>query len=110
MLAARSQHQTAPDDEMNPRKIVQRFLFPSFLVPLLYGIKYRCFVSVRAEVEYSSHLTIGRQSQIRAFTKGKATDGPLRIGPNVSMAAGGCIYTLACGAETGKQCTDTAHT
>src|SRR3546814_12494342 len=104
MLAARSQHQTAPDDEMNPRKIVQRFLFPSFVVTLLYGIKYRCFVSVRAEVEYSSHLTIGRKSQISAFTKVKATDGPIRIGANVSIAAGCFISSPAGGLAVGGDC------
>src|SRR3546814_19841955 len=104
MLAARSQHQTAPDDEMNPRKIVQRFLFPSFVVTLLYGIKYRCFVSVRAEVEYSSHLTIGRKSQISAFTKVKATDGPIRIGANVSIAAGRFISSHVGGVAIGDDC------
>lgn len=73
---------------MNARKILQRFLLPAFVVSGLYGLRFRCFVSPRSEVEYSPLLTIGRGTVIGAFCKIKASDGPLRIGAHVSIGTG----------------------
>ena len=41
-------------------QIVRRFLMPSLLVTVICALRYRCFVSPRAEVELSPLLKIGR--------------------------------------------------
>ena len=70
---------------MTLRKIIQRFLFPPFVVTIIYWFKFRSFVSPRAEVELSPMLTIGKGTRISSFCKIKATQGPLNIGSDVSI-------------------------
>lgn len=72
---------------MKLKKVIQRFLVPSFIVTIIYAFKYKCMVSPRAEVELSPLLKIGKGTQISSFTKIKATDGPLTIGANVTIGS-----------------------
>jgi acetyltransferase-like isoleucine patch superfamily enzyme len=78
---------------MEAKKLIRRFLVPSFVVTLYYLFRYRCKVSLRAEVELSPRLRIGEGSQIGSFTKIKATDGDLTIGKNVHI--GTCCFISA---------------
>ena len=78
---------------MNARKVAQRFLVPSFVVTLIYMLRYRCKVSPRAEVELSARLRIGAGTRISSFAKVKATDGDLNIGENVDI--GPCCFISA---------------
>lgn len=78
---------------MNARKILRRFLVPSFVVTLVYWFRYRSKVSPRAEVELSPRLTLGEGSQVGSFTKIKATDGDLAIGRHVHI--GSCCFISA---------------
>jgi len=72
---------------MKLKKVIQRFLVPSFIVTIIYAFKFKCMVSPRAEVELSPLLKIGKGTQIGSFTKIKATDGPLTIGANVTVGS-----------------------
>lgn len=67
--------------------LVRRFLVPSFVVTAICLVRYRSFVSPRAEVELSPWLRIGKSSQVSAFSKIKASDGPLEIGSHVSISS-----------------------
>jgi len=78
---------------MNARKLIRRFLVPSFVVTAIYFVRFRCKVSPRAEVELSPKLHIGEATQISSFTKIKATDGELEIGKHVSI--GTCCFISA---------------
>ena len=89
---------------MRLKKIIRRFLVPSFLITIIYLIKYRCKISPKAEVELSSLLTIGRKTQISSFCKIKATDGPLTIGSNVSIGTCCFISSDKMGVEIGDYC------
>ncbi|HHC72026.1 MAG TPA: acyltransferase [Thiotrichales bacterium] len=86
---------------MRLNKIGRRFLIPSFVKTLLYGLRFRCFVSPRAEMDYSPRVTIGRGSNISAFCKIKATGGPLKLGARVSIGAGCFISCDGEGVEIG---------
>lgn len=70
---------------MKLKKVIQRFLVPSFVITIIYAFKYKCMVSPRAEVELSPLLKIGKGTQIGSFTKIKASDGPLTIGAYVTI-------------------------
>jgi hypothetical protein len=61
---------------------------PGFLVSLLYLLKYRCHISPKAEVDYTSLVQIGRGIKINSFAQIKAARGPLRIGSNVTITLG----------------------
>ena len=85
-------------------KLIRRFLVPSIVVSVYYFFKYRCKISARAEVELSSNLVIGKNTQISSFTKIKASDGPLVIGRDCSIAAGTNIGSATGGVYIGNDC------
>lgn len=89
---------------MKASKIVRRFLVPSPVITLFYLVKSGAKISPKAEVEFSSFLTIGRQSVISSFTKIKASEGPLKIGSNVSISTGCFISSHTGGLEIGDHC------
>jgi acetyltransferase-like isoleucine patch superfamily enzyme len=84
---------------MRPAKFLQRFLLPSFVISLIYGFRFGAMVSPRAEVELSPLLKLGKGTKISAFTKIKATDGPLTIGARVSIGSG-CFIHVGSGGLT----------
>ena len=84
--------------------LVRRFLIPSFVVTAIYFLRYRSFVSPRAEVELSRWIRFGRGTQVGAFCKLKASDGPLEIGANVSIGANSFISASAGGVVIGDYC------
>ena len=86
---------------MKLKKIIQRFLVPSFVVTIVYAVKYKCMVSPRAEVELSPLLKIGRGTQISSFTKIKAAEGPLTIGVRCGFGTGCFISSGEQGLEIG---------
>ncbi|MFW2440083.1 MAG: acyltransferase [Arenicellales bacterium] len=86
---------------MKLKKIAQRFLVPSFVITIIYAVKYKCMVSPRAEVELSPLLKIGKGTQISSFTKIKATDGPLTIGANVTIGSNSFISADRMGVAIG---------
>ena len=83
--------------------LLRRFV-PGSLVTLAAWWRFRCFVSPRAEVELSPHLSIGEGTHVGSFTKIKASDGPLSIGRNVQIATGCCITSHAAGVAIGDDC------
>ncbi len=84
--------------------LVQRFLIPSFAVTAIYFLRYRSFVSPRAEVELSRWIRFGRGTQVGSFCKLKASDGLLEIGANVSIGANSFISASTVGVVIGDYC------
>ena len=89
---------------MSVSRFIRRFLVPRWGTALYYFLKFRCRVSLRAEVDLSPLLTIGRRSEIGSFTKVKATYGPLRIGRDCSIGSGCFISSGTGGLEIGDDC------
>lgn len=89
---------------MNAASFAQRFLVPRWFVSLYYFLKYRCRISVRAEVEWSPHLRFGRGSVVGSFTKVKASYGPLRVGRHCFFGTGCFIASHQGGLEIGDDC------
>jgi acetyltransferase-like isoleucine patch superfamily enzyme len=86
---------------MRPAKLVQRFLLPSFVISIIYALRFRAMVSPRAEVELSPLLKLGKGTQISSFAKLKATDGPMTIGARVSIGSGCFIHAGSAGISIG---------
>lgn len=86
---------------MRVSQVIRRFLVPSFIVTLLAAMRWRCFISPRAEVELSENLSIAKGTQISSFTKIKSAGGPLTIGTNVSIGASCFISSDRGGIEIG---------
>lgn len=84
------------------RTLARRFLVPQVAVTAYYFLKYRSFVSPKAEVEISPHLTFGPGCTVGSFTKIKATDGPLSFGARSGIATGCFISANEGGVEIGE--------
>lgn len=69
-------------------QIIQRFLIPAPFITFYCRLKYGCHISLKAEVELSNFLSIGKNTVISSFTKVKSSNGLLQIGKNVSIATG----------------------
>jgi acetyltransferase-like isoleucine patch superfamily enzyme len=89
---------------MSLGKLARRFFVPSSLVSLYYFIKFGCKISLRAEVELSPWLKIGKNTRIGSFTKIKASSGPLEIGSNCSVGVGCSIGSGKGGLFIGDDC------
>jgi acetyltransferase-like isoleucine patch superfamily enzyme len=83
---------------------VRRFLVPRPLVSLYYFLKYRAVVSLRAEVEFSPLIRLGKGAQIGSFVKIKASEGPIRIGARTDVGVGTNIGGYRDGVEIGDDC------
>jgi len=84
------------------RTLARRFLVPQVAVTAYYFLKFRSFVSTKAEVEISPMLTFGRGCTVGSFTKIKATDGPLTFGARSGVATGCFISANEGGVEIGE--------
>jgi len=89
---------------MHWRKVVQRFLIPQSLINVYYMIRYRCLISLKAEVELSPNITFARKVTISSFTKLKATDGPLVIGNETGFAISCFVSASHGGVIIGDHC------
>ena len=89
---------------MRPLVILRRFLMPSPVVTLLAYMRYGALLSMRAEVELSPLLTLGRKVKISSFSKIKANHGKLEIGENTCIATGCFISAGEKGTRIGRDC------
>ena len=89
---------------MNILTALRRFLIPRLLVTIWGYLKYGCLISPKAEVEITSHLSIGRGSIVGSFTKIKSADGPLQIGRNVEISTGCFLSSFTAGTYIGDDC------
>jgi len=78
-------------------------MVPSFVVTLVYLIKFRCKVSPRAEVDLNSFMKIGHGTRISSFAKIKA-NGPLHIGAEASIGTNCFISADAGKLSIGDYC------
>ncbi len=94
---------------MNIARLIRRFLLPRSVLSIYHLLTSGCRISPRAEVEFNSHLSIGRGSEIGSFTKIKASDGPLRIGKNTFIGTGCFVSAGEQGVEIGDDCLISPH-
>lgn len=48
-------------------------------------IKYKCFISLRSEIQFNKNLFLGKKTRISSFVKIKVNRGFLRIGENCTI-------------------------
>ena len=89
---------------MKIKVLLRRFLTPAPVVSLLAYLRYKAFVSLRAEVELSKLLTLGQKVRISSFCKVKASHGKLKIGDRTSVATGCFISAGENGTHVGSDC------
>ena len=89
---------------MKLQVLIRRFLLPSPIVTLLAYLRFKAYVSMRAEVELSPLLRLGRKTRVSSFSKVKASHGELTIGDRTSIATGVFISAGEKGTHIGSDC------
>ncbi|RMH31020.1 MAG: acyltransferase [Nitrospirae bacterium] len=89
---------------MNLKQLAQRFLVPQPIISLYYMVRFRCIISLKAEIELSPMITLGPGVTISSFTKIKATNGPLSVEAHTGFGASCYISTQAGGISIGENC------
>jgi acetyltransferase-like isoleucine patch superfamily enzyme len=90
--------------DVTARMIVQRFLIPQTIINIFYMLRYRCLISIKAEVELTKNLRLGKGATISSFTKIKATNGLLDIGKETGFATCCFVSADAGGVKIGDYC------
>src|SRR5688572_1860863 len=67
-------------------RVVQRHLIPGFVSSLYYGIRYRCAVSPKANVQPSSRISFGKGTVVKPFAVIQTSGGHIRIGRNCAVS------------------------
>ncbi len=71
--------------------LIKRFLFPGWLISLIYYFKFKAKISPKSEVELSHNIKMGYGCVISSFTKLKASEGTLHFGNRCGIASGSFI-------------------
>jgi acetyltransferase-like isoleucine patch superfamily enzyme len=90
--------------DLSTSSLIRRFLIPQWVTNIYYMLKYRCFISLKAEVELSKNLILGRGVTISSFTKIKATNGVLDIGKETAFAISCFLDADGAGIKIGDYC------
>jgi len=83
-------------------RVARRFLVPAFVRTIIYRLRFRAFVSPRAEVDLSDRLILGKGTEIASFCKIKALDGPLHMGDHCSIGSGCFLSSGTAGIQIGS--------
>ena len=65
--------------------LLRRNLVPSVITCIYLMIKYKCFISLKSEIQLAKNIIIGKKTRISSFVKIKATNGFIRIGENCTI-------------------------
>ena len=82
--------------------MLRRFLLPAPIITLYCLVKYGAMVSLKAEVELSNNLKLGKKVQISSFCKIKSISGFLEIGVNSHIGSGSFIASHSGGLYIGN--------
>lgn len=65
--------------------LLRRNIVPSVITCIYLMIKYKCFISLKSEIQPARNLIVGKKTRISSFVKIKVTYGFIRIGENCTI-------------------------
>jgi acetyltransferase-like isoleucine patch superfamily enzyme len=89
---------------MTPAMFMRRFLLPQSVANVYLMVRHRCKISLRAEIELTRNIRLGRGVTISSFVKIKAPTGPLTVGRDSGFACFCFIAADGEGIEIGDCC------
>jgi len=75
-------------------RILQRYLFPSFLISLYYYCRCRSLISTKSKVQLSKRIHFGRRTVVKPFTVITTHTGRISIGENCAISSFNHITTI----------------
>ena len=89
---------------ITPAMFARRFLVPQSIANAWLMLRHRCKISLKAEIELTGNIRIGRGVTISSFVKIKAPTGPLTIGRDSGFACFCFVAADGEGIEIGDCC------
>lgn len=89
---------------MRTAVIIRRFFLPPIVVTAIAYFRYRAKLSIRAEIELSPLLLLGKNVEIGPEVKIKASEGRIVIGARTRIGAGAIIAGHDQGVIIGEDC------
>ena len=86
---------------VNILALLRRNMVPSAITCIYLMVKYRCFISLKSEIQLTNNLIVGKNTRISSFVKIKVTNGILRIGENCTINSFSFIAAYKGGVEIG---------
>jgi acetyltransferase-like isoleucine patch superfamily enzyme len=72
----------------NPvQRIFQRYFLPKFVISAYFYFKYRCLVSPRAQVQFTSRLQFGRRTVVKPFAVIQTQTGRIVFGRDCAVSS-----------------------
>ena len=65
--------------------LFKRNLVPSVITCMHLMLKYKCYISLKSEIQLAKNIIIGKKTRISSFVKIKVTNGFIRIGENCTI-------------------------
>ena len=65
--------------------LLKRNLVPSVFTCIHLMLKYKCFISLKSEIQLAKNINIGKKTRISSFVKIKVTNGFIRMGENCTI-------------------------
>ena len=79
--------------KLNIKRLLQRYFVPNFAKTLYFFYKYKSIVSMRSDVQLTSHISFGKGCQIKAFSVVQTSSGNIRLGDDCALNNFSKIYT-----------------
>ena len=70
---------------VNKHTLLKRNLVPSVITCMHLMLKYKCFISLKSEIQLAKNIIIGEKTRISSFVKIKVTNGAIRVGGNCTI-------------------------
>lgn len=64
---------------------IRRYLLPSIITNIYYMLRFKCYISLKSEIQPSRNIMIGEKTRISSFVVMKVNEGKLRIGNNCTI-------------------------
>lgn len=74
-------------------RVIQRHLVPSFVSALYFSLRYKCAVNPGAHVQWSSKISIGRDTVVKSLAIIQTSGGRISIGKNCAVSSFNHIST-----------------
>ena len=87
---------------VNILTLLKRNIIPSAITCIYLMMKYKCFISLKSEIQLTENLILGKKTKISSFVKIKVANGLLRIGENCTINSFSFIDADSGGVEIGN--------
>ncbi len=76
------------------KRVTQRYLIPSVISSLYFLIRYGCFISTKAKVQFTRRISFGKGTVVKSYAIIQTNEGAISIGKNCAISSFNHISTV----------------